>query len=165
MGKDIRRPAEVPSRGRKVAALEAELAATNRDLAATREILRAMLRSPNDPEPVFRAIVDSVALLTGAALAAAFQFDGERLHFVAGRSPVPGAVETYRQLFPRPLAPGSPAARAIRERRIMHIPDVETEPSISDDARQRFRAGGIRSNVQVPMLRDNVAIGLIGVGR
>ena len=165
MAKDIRLPAEVPSRGRKVAALEAELAATNRDLAATREILRAMLRSPTDPEPVFRAIVDSVALLTGAALAAVFRFDGELLHFVAGRSPVPGAVEAYRQLFPRPLAPGSPAARAIRERRIMHIPDVETEPSISDDARQRFRAGGIRSNVQVPMLRDNVAIGLIGVGR
>jgi GAF domain-containing protein len=31
--------------------------------------------------------------------------------------------------------------------------------------RARFRAGGIRSNVQVPMIRDNVAIGLIGVGR
>jgi signal transduction histidine kinase len=58
-----------------------------------------------------------VALLTGAALAAVFRFDGERLHFVAGRSPVSGAVETDRQLFPRPLAPGSPAARAILEDR------------------------------------------------
>ena len=109
MGKDIRLPPSDRRRrnvgGRsaetlqeeclaKVAALEAELAATNRDLAATREILRAMLRSPNDPEPVLRAIVDSVGLLTGAALAAVFRFDGERLHFVAGRSPVAGAVES-----------------------------------------------------------------------
>jgi signal transduction histidine kinase len=149
----------------KVATLEAELAAARRDLAATSEILRAMLGSPTDPEPVFRAIVDSVAELTGAALAGVFRFDGKLLHFVAGRSPMPGAVEAYRQLFPRPLAPGTPVARAILERRVMHVPDVETEPSISDEARARFRAGGIRSNVQVPMICDNVAIGLIGVGR
>ena len=143
----------------------ARVAALEAGLAATGEILRAMLRSPADPQPVFHAIVDSVARLTGAALAAVFRFDGELLHFVAGRSPVPGAVEVYRQLFPRPLAAGSPVARAILERRVMHIPDVETEPSILPDARERFRAGGIRSNVQVPMIRDDTAIGLIGVGR
>ena len=143
------------------ARLFTELETTNRDLAATGEILRALSQSPTDPEPVFHAIVDCVARLTGAALAAVFRFDGELLHFVAGRSPLPDAVEVYRQLFPRPLAPGSPVARAILERRVMHVPDVETEPGISPEARERFRAGVIRSNVQVPMIRDGVAIGLM----
>jgi signal transduction histidine kinase len=132
---------------------------------ATSEILRVISGSPTDIAPVFDAIVESAAQLTGAHVSAVFRFDGELMHYVAGRSPVAGAVEEYQRAFPRPLIPGSPATRAILECRVMQIVDVEHDPHIPAASRELARAAGIRSNLQVPMIRDGIAIGLIGVGR
>jgi two-component system NtrC family sensor kinase len=142
-----------------------ELEERNRDLTATSELLRVISRSPTDAQPVFDTIVDSAARLTGAQIAAVLRFDGELYHYLAGFSPVAGADEEYKRAFPRPLEPDVPSARAIRGRCVIRIPDIELDNTIPDGTRQRLRRAGVRSNVQVPMLRDDGAIGVIAVSR
>src|SRR5262249_52377520 len=43
---------------------------------ATADILRVISRSPTDVQPVFAAIAESAARLTGAAVATVYEFDG-----------------------------------------------------------------------------------------
>ena len=142
-----------------------ELEERNQDLTATSEVLRVISRSPTDAQPVFEAIVDSAARLTGGQIAAVFRFDGELVHYLAGFSPLPGGVEEFKRFFPRPLTPGSSQARAIRQRSVVAVPDVERDESMPATVRERLRLVGIRSLLQVPMIRDDVASGVIAVGR
>src|SRR5262245_63623577 len=50
------------------------------------------------------------------------------------------------------------------ERRVVHVRDLESEPEFAGALRMG-RAGGYRSVVFVPMLRDNEPIGAIGLTR
>src|SRR5262249_15221313 len=72
--------------------------------------------------------------------------------------------EIARQQYPGRLHRYSIAGRAMLERRIVHVRDLEDEPEFKG-ALQLGRAGGYRSVVFVPMLRDNEPIGAIGLTR
>ncbi len=112
-----------------------ELEARNRELTealeqqtATAEILRVISRSPTDVQPVFDAIVRSAARLCDGVFSGLFRFDGELVHLVAQHNYTPEALEVARQTFPAPLTRQLGAARAILDRAVSHIPDVELEP-------------------------------------
>ena len=66
-----------------------------------------------------------------------------------------------RKAYPAPLAGKNLISVAIRERRVVHEPDV----LISGGYSELQRTSGYRSILVVPMLRDDVAIGAIAVMR
>src|SRR5262249_46663286 len=90
-------------------------------------------------------------------------FDGQLLHFVAHRSLTDEVLEINRRAYPAPPSQRSVAARAILERRLVQIPDVNADPDYALGA--MAGGGGDRSGVGVPILRDGVPIGSIAVTR
>src|SRR5262249_34434106 len=58
---------------------------------------------------------------------------------------------------------GSAIGRALLERKVIHIPDVQADPEYTWAEAQRF--GSFRTNLGVPMLRDGVPIGAFGLTR
>jgi GAF domain-containing protein len=140
-----------------------ELEGRNRDLTTTSEILRVISSSPTDVQPVFDTIVRSAVRLCDGLFSALHQFDGELLHLVAHHNYSPEALEEVRRLYPARPSRGQGFGRAILERELVHIPDVEVDPEYQ--AQALSRAIGFRSGLFVPMLREGVPIGAIMVAR
>src|SRR5436190_15289311 len=114
-------------RGRTVEELERELAEAHRREAATAEVLRVMSRSKADVRPVFGTIVSSAVKLCDGAFSALFQFDGELMHQVAQHNYAPEALKAAHAVFPAPPTRAHGAGRAILERAVVHIPNVEVD--------------------------------------
>ena len=54
---------------------------------------------------------------------------------------------------------------AIRERRVIHLPDLEHNPNVPPSVLRANRAGGFRTLLLVPMMRGEVALGAVTVSR
>jgi GAF domain-containing protein/anti-sigma regulatory factor (Ser/Thr protein kinase) len=147
-----------------------ELQARNRDLTealehqtATSEILRVISSSPTDVQPVFDTIVRSAMRLCDGLFSALFQFDGELIYQVAQHNFTPEAIEEVHRLYPARPSRAHGSARAILERAVVHIPDVEVDPEYQHQG--LTRKVGMRSGLFVPMLREGYPIGVIMVAR
>jgi signal transduction histidine kinase len=130
---------------------------------ATSEILRVMSGSPTDVQPVFDMIAESAARLCEAQYCFVYRFEGQLLHFVAHHGLTAEVLEINRRAYPAPPSRKSVAARAVLERTVVQIPDVNTDPDYALGA--MAAAGGYRSAAAVPILRDGLAIGSIAVTR
>jgi len=130
---------------------------------ATAEILRVISRSQTDVQPVFDTIVRSAVRLCDGLFSALYQFDGEVLHQVAQHNFTAEALEEVSRISPVRPTRALGGGRAILERAVVHIPDVETDPEYPDKAVSR--AIGFRSGLFVPMLREGSPIGVIMVAR
>jgi GAF domain-containing protein len=139
-----------------------ELEASNQDLTANSEILRVIASSPTDVQPVFDAIVESAARLCDGVFGGLVRFDGELMHLAATHNWTHEAADVARRLFPAPPNRTTSAGRAILERAVVHMPDVELDPEYRTTVR---RVAGFRSILTVPMLRHGVPLGAIAVGR
>ena len=67
------------------------------------------------------------------------RFDGELIHLGAIRGSSPAGVDALRHTFPMPPSAAGAPARAIRDRAIVHIPDVTTDPRVPDPGRGAHR--------------------------
>jgi signal transduction histidine kinase len=149
-----------------------ELEARNRDLTqaleqqtATAEVLRVIGGSPTDAQPVFEAIVSSAWRLLGGFGGAVYRLVGDEIHLAAYISTNPSGDAALRSTFPRPLSVFSPPGEAMRRRAPVVLTDIETDGWVPDDIRKLIRKRGDRSGVWVPMMREGVALGAIGVTR
>ncbi len=147
-----------------------ELEARNKDLTvaleqqtATSEILRVISGSQTDVQPVFDTIVRSAVRLCDGLFSALFQFDGELIHLVAQHNFTPEALEEMHRVYPARPSRAHGSARAILERAVVHIPDVEVDPEYRHQAVSR--AIGFRSGLFVPMLREGAPMGVVMVAR
>jgi PAS domain S-box-containing protein len=146
-----------------------ELEAKNRDLTetleqqtATSEILRVISTSPTDVQPVFDTIVRSAVLLCGAGYGTAARYDGELIHLVAGYNHTPEVALALRRVFPTPPTPLTMSGRAILAGDVVQVEDALEDPDYAENV---ARAGGFRSMLAAPMLRDGRPIGAIVVNR
>ncbi|MEO6065682.1 MAG: GAF domain-containing protein [Lysobacterales bacterium] len=129
---------------------------------ATSEILRIISASSTETQPVFDAIVKSVAHLFGSVNASLRLVKGDRSEMVASTS---SRRETPED-FPVPLDDaGIPASRAILRRDIVHSSDIFAEEWISPGIKQRAELRGFRAILVAPMLREGNVIGTINVNR
>src|SRR6266446_144815 len=147
-----------------------ELQERNRDLTealeqqtATSEILRVISSSPTNVQPVFDTIVRSTVKLCDGLFSALYRFDGELIHHVAQHNYTPEALEAVHRVFPARPTRALGTGRAILERAVVHIPDVEGDPEYLNQA--LTRAIGFRSGLFVPMRREGAPIGVIVVAR
>jgi signal transduction histidine kinase len=130
---------------------------------ATSEILRVISSSPTDITPIFDAIAESAWRLCGATISAVYRFDGALVHFIAHHGFTPEALAIARARFPSPPERGNVASRAIFERAVAHVHDVNEDPD--HRAGDYARALGIRNLLGVPMLLDGQPVGAVVVGR
>ena len=130
---------------------------------ATAEILGVIASTQTDVRPVFETIVRSAVQLCRGFFGTVWQFDGELIHQVAEHNYTPEALELARQIYPSPPSRTHGSARAILERQLVHIPDVEMDSEFGLHALSR--KVGWRSGLFIPMLRGEQAIGAIGVTR
>jgi GAF domain-containing protein/DNA-binding response OmpR family regulator len=148
------------------ARLLTELQAKNADLTealerqtATAEILRVISASQTDVQPVFDAIVESAARLCDARFSSVFRFDGELITLAAYHDLTPEELAVTRAVFPARATRGTAAGRAIVERRVVHIPDIRTDPEYV--ATPALGTLGYRTALAVPMLREGNPIGVL----
>jgi GAF domain-containing protein len=141
----------------------AELRVALDQQTATSEILRVISSSPTDVQPVFDTIVRSAVVLCDGLFSALFQYDGELIDQVAQYNFTPEALAEVRRLYPAPPGRELGSTRAILERTVVNIADVEADA----DYRHKglTRAVGMRSGLYVPMLRDGEPVGVIMVAR
>lgn len=132
---------------------------------ATNEILHVISSSPSDTQPVFDAIVQSGSrLFPGSAISVALPV-GEKVDAVAVADEDPARAEAWRQRFPFPLTREYMHGVAILEAQEVDIPDVANAPNRDSAGARNFLATGYRAVTMMPMLRDDRAIGVLGVVR
>jgi signal transduction histidine kinase len=137
-----------------------ELEARNRDLMATSEILRVISISPTDVQPVFGTIAQSAARLCEAFEASIFERDGDHLRLVAHHGPLPDRPDLVI-----PVIRGTVTGRCVLDRQVVSVADLQAAEDDFPQGVAFAREFGFRSFVSVPLLREGVAIGAIGVRR
>src|SRR5205823_7706955 len=129
---------------------------------ATSEVLRVISSSPTDIQPVLDAILQTAGRLCASEYALFFKLRDGKYH-VAGSN---NAEATYvKYLSEHPINPdrGSLVGRTAFERRTVHIPDCLADPEYT--LHEYARVGKHRSMLGVPLLREGVPIGVIGLLR
>jgi two-component system, NtrC family, sensor kinase len=129
---------------------------------ATSEILRVIASSPTDLQPVLDGIAERAAKLCDAEDAAIFRVDRNFLRLAAHFGPIPmaGTVGVGRV-----LDRGTPAGRAVIDRQTIHVHDLRAADAEFPEAKARGIAMGLRIVLDIPLLREGIAIGAIHVRR
>src|SRR5205085_4672759 len=129
----------------------------------TAEILKVIASSPSDVQPVFDAIARNASRLCVGNDTIVTRFDGHLMQLVAHYNARPGGSSALTaSQYPRRPGRDTPSARALLERAVVHIPDAHADPELAPDLARGVGAGSFLS---VPMMRDGVPIGTIGVSR
>jgi GAF domain-containing protein/CheY-like chemotaxis protein len=131
---------------------------------ATAEILKVIARSPADVQPVLDAIVESARQLVGGFSATVQRVVGDTIELAAFTATDEAGAAALRQYFPRPLS-ADYMFEPMRTAAPIQVEDTETDPRISTALRELARRRGYRSAVNVPLVRDGQAIGMISVTR
>jgi GAF domain-containing protein len=128
---------------------------------AISEVLNVISRSPSDIQPVLNTIAETAQKLCHSEHVFIFRLEGGRYHLAASKDV---SSEQVRWLNENPITPdrGAITGRTALERRPVQVADVLADPEYVLD-----RAGhkGFRTVLGVPLLRDDVAIGVIALSR
>src|SRR5262245_49487484 len=141
-----------------VEALRRELAEAREQQSATAGILRAISNSPSHLQGIFQEIATTAARLCDAYDAGVLQCAGDHLRLVAHRGHIPGQGIV-------PLSRGILNARAVLDRTILQVPDLQAETEEYPEGSEFARRLGHRSILAVPLIRGQEAIGAIFVRR
>src|SRR5262249_36153137 len=152
------------------------------------EVLRVISSSPGELKPVFQAMLENATRLCEAETASLVLREGGDLRFVA-RYNAPAALleQMEREPLYRP-GPASGVGRSIRLKQVVQVPDIANDPAVSKGggnaslAELRGRYGekayydpelapirlveaGYRSQLSVPLIKNNEAIGAFNMFR
>ena len=145
----------------KIALLKRERDEALEQQKATAEVLRVISASPGDLKPVFDAILENATRICAAKFGVLHRFDGEYCHLGAQVGTPPEYAEFYRKRGQYKPTPGGILDRVIRTKRGHHTADAKSDAVLAASA----RLGGARTQLLVPMLKDDVLIGVISIYR
>ena len=129
---------------------------------ASAEILSVISSSVSDTKPVFDKILQSCKhLFEGDEMDVLLVDDQGQLQIAAYQGKVHDAVAAT---FPAAVEK-TPAGRAIRERRVVHYPDIPNGTDVPNVIRRVSKIAGYQSMAFAPMLWEERGIGAIGVAR
>src|SRR6516165_5183874 len=128
---------------------------------ATSEVLNVISSSPGELEPVFQTILEKAVRICDAKFGNLFRFDGEKLHPAAQFNTPAALLDALTRRGPFEATPGSSLDRVMRTKQVFHTAGMVAEvvrglsPTL----------GGARSQVTVPMLKEDALIGAIVIYR
>ena len=128
---------------------------------ATADVLRIISSSPGELEPVFQAMLKNATRICEAELGVLYRFDGGAFHFAAEVGAPPEYVEFNRQRGPFQPTPGGQLERVMLTKSVSHTAD-EANSAIPGIA---ARLAGARTQIIVPMLKENELVGAIIIYR
>ena len=135
---------------------------------ATSEVPKVISSSPGDLQPVFDAMLKNATDLCGAGFASLRLSEGDQFRTVSLYNAPAALVEHWRSTpLVRPH-PESALGRAALTKQVIKIDDVKKGPAYSKrDPLSVAGAdlGGYRTVLAVPMLREDVLVGVISVYR
>jgi len=162
--------------GRRISTHHDVTALKNQEIALTRQtddlrealefqssvadVLRVIGRSSFDLDTILETVLARVATLLGADRAALYRLQNGICRFRIGHGLTPSheAAERSRR---GPPDRGTAIGQAILEGRPIQIEDIRNEASYTGTG----RTGNVRTVLGIPLLRDGVAIGAIGLSR
>jgi class 3 adenylate cyclase len=161
-----------------VARLTNELREAVEQQSATSEVLRVISSYPDDPQPIFQAMLKNAVRLCDALFGNLYRWDGDALHVVAWTHNTP---PSFRDMITSPLeervliearkrpphrAGQGPIGRMIATKTLQHVVDArEIQSNLLDPTSVAAIDRGIRTVLIVPMLRENELIGAFILSR
>jgi signal transduction histidine kinase len=139
-----------------------ELRESLQQQTATADVLKVISRSAFDLKSVLQTLVESAGRLCDADFAMITRQKDGVLFYAEAYGFSPEFIE-YVKTLPVERGRGTAIGRALLEGRVMHIADVLTDPDYTWAEAQRL--GGYRTVLGVPMLREGVPIGVLGLSR
>jgi class 3 adenylate cyclase len=128
---------------------------------ATAEVLRVISSSAGDLEPVFQSMLANAVRICEARFGTLLRFDGKSFHYAAQFGLPAELLEFEMRRGPFLPAAGGQLDRVMRTKQVSHTADYAAE----DVPGPAARLGGARSFLCVPMLKDDVLVGIIAIYR
>jgi len=144
-----------------------ELRESLQQQTATSEVLSVISSSPGELEPVFQAMLENATRICQAKFGVMWLCEGGGFRSVAMHGPAAHVEERRREPVIYP-GPELPLGRIARTRQIVHIADIKTEQAYVEGLPTFIGlvdAGGARTLLIVPMLKENELIGAISIYR
>ena len=128
---------------------------------ATAEVLQVISSSPGELEPVFQAMLEKATRICDARFGTLFRFNGSAFYLAAEVGTPPKLAEVLTRHGPFQPSPGGIVERVLRTKQVNHTADyaADTAPGLA------ARFGGARSTLGVPMLKDDILVGVIVIYR
>jgi two-component system, NtrC family, sensor kinase len=125
---------------------------------ATSDVLKVISRSTLDLQPVLDTLVETAARICQADHACMFRLQDDRHRLAASFG---GNAEYLDYLLKTPFVRdrGTLSGRTGLEGRVVHILDAATDPEYTHSEFQRL--GNLHTGLGVPLLRDDVEIGVL----
>src|SRR5262249_45328409 len=144
----------------EVQARTEELSESLRQQTATAEVLKTISRTAFDLQRVLGTLLENAVRICGAKHGMIFRYDGECCRAAAAYNAPPGTLELWERT---PIRAGRATAtgRALLERRVVQIPDVQADAEY--DFPETEKVTGLRTVLAVPLLREGVPLGTIGL--
>ncbi len=147
-----------------------EVQAKTRDLeeslaqqTATADVLKVISRSVLDLDSVLQTLIDTAVRLAHGSRGTIFIQRGDVLVASAFHSNVPAALREYLATTTWRLDGDTHPARAAREGRVVHVPDLsKLEDKTTQEVRKRAAYG---AGLWVPLIGERQTIGVFGVPR
>ena len=145
----------------------ADLTESLEQQTATADVLRVISNSPGDLEPVFETLLASARRICKAEFGILYLCEGDGLRAVAMHNVPPVLAEARKRGVNRP-DPRTGVGLAVKTRQPVQIPDLSKEQAYLDGHPHvvaSVELGGIRTTLNVPMLKEDQLIGAIVIYR
>ncbi len=135
---------------------------------ATSEVLHVISASPGDLEPVFRTMLQNAVQICKAKAGNIYRWENDGLQLVASHNAPAPFVEMLRRTPVRATA-NNPVGRMLATKSLIHTADLAVQQPYlqrSDPAMvAAVDLGGVRTQLSVPLLKENEFIGAITLWR
>ena len=148
------------AKDKKLQERDRQLAEALEQQTSTSEILGIIANSATDLQPVLDAVAENAARLIDAQDAIIHRLDGDVLRDAAHFGAIPRTADAT------PLNRASVAGRAVVDRQLVHVHDMQAESEVEFPlAKSRAVRDGSRSVLGAPLLREGLPIGAILIRR
>jgi signal transduction histidine kinase len=158
---------QLDQRTHQLAEAQKRLAEALEQQAATSEVLRVISNSPGELQPVFQAMLENATRLCEAKFGTLYFREGDAFRAVAMHGAPPAYMKARLHALLRP-GPTTGIGRVMQTKNVVQIEDAAADRGYADRDPMRVSAvelGGIRTLLNVPMLKDKELIGAIAIYR